>query len=139
MIIDVKKLNAEKKYSGHIRFDYTAPEELISIPFVKFSSPVKVEADYELYEDNSLELKGKIVYGIEGQCSRCLEPASQTVEGEIDAYFQPFTGGEDYSYSGGVIKLQDAVNDAIMASMPYSLSCGDDCAGIRYPSQTTEK
>jgi uncharacterized metal-binding protein YceD (DUF177 family) len=134
MIIDVKKLNAEKRYSGDIQFDYAAPDELISIPFVKFSSPVKVEGTFELYEDNSLELKGKITYGIEGQCSRCLERASQIVEGEIDAYFQPFTGGEDYSYTNGIIDLTNAVNDAIMASMPFSLSCGDNCAGIRYPN-----
>ena len=53
MIIDVRKLNAQKKYSGTLEFEYEAPENLIDIPFVKFSSPVKVEAEYELFEDDS--------------------------------------------------------------------------------------
>ena len=125
MIIDVRKLNAGKRYSGKLEFEYSAPETLIDIPFVRFSAPVKVEAEYCLLEDDSLELKGKITYGIEGQCSR-------KVEGEIDAYFQPFEGGEDYAYKNGVIDLTDAVNDAIMASMPRVLSCGENCHGIRY-------
>ena len=46
MIIDVKKLNAQKKYSGHMEFEYSALESLIEIPFVKFSSPVKIDFDY---------------------------------------------------------------------------------------------
>ena len=46
--------------------------------------------------------------------------------------FQPFEDGEDYSYSSGIIHLEDAVNDAIMASMPRTLSCGENCQGIRY-------
>ena len=132
MIIDVRKLNAGKRYSGKLEFEYSAPETLIDIPFVRFSAPVKVEAEYCLLEDDSLELKGKITYGSEGQCSRCLKDASQKVEGEIDAYFQPFEGGEDYAYKNGVIDLTDAVNDAIMASMPRVLSCGENCHGIRY-------
>lgn len=132
MIIDVRKLNAQKKYSGRIEFEYDAPEDLIDIPFAKFSRPVKAEADFELFEDDSLELKGKIFFAIEGQCSRCLGDASQEIEGEIDAYFQPFEGGEDYAYSGGVIRLENAMNDAIMASMPRVLSCGENCPDIRY-------
>ena len=105
---------------------------LIDIPFVKFSSPVKVEAEYELFEDDSLELRGKILYTLEGQCSKCLKETSERVEGELDAYFQPFKGGEDYAYSGGVIDLTNAVNDAIMSSMPRTLSCGENCQDIRY-------
>ena len=132
MIIDVRKLNAQKQYSGTLEFEYEAPENLIDIPFVKFSSPVKVEAEYELFEDDSLELRGKILYTLEGQCSRCLKETSERVEGELDAYFQPFKDGEDYAYSGGVIDLTNAVNDAIMSSMPRTLSCGENCQDIRY-------
>lgn len=132
MNIYVRKLIAQKSFSGTVKFDYAAPGNLIDIPFVKFSAPVKVEAEYVIFEDDSVEVKGKVVYDLAGQCSRCLQETSQHREGEIDAYFQPFVGGEDYSYFGGVIDLTDAVNDAIMASLPYALSCGKDCPGIRY-------
>lgn len=136
MIIDVRKLNAQKKYAGSMEFEYSAPKELIEIPFVSFASSVKVRFDYELYEDDSLDIRGTVCYQLEGQCSRCLKDAKTEMKGELDAYFQPFKNGEDYSYSGGVIDLTQAINEAVMASMPFTLSCGDDCQGISYASET---
>ncbi len=135
MIIDIRKLNAQKNYSGKLEFDYSAPEELLQIPLVKFSAPVKVEFSYELYEDDSLEIRGTVRYRLEGQCSRCLAKASEEIEGELDAYFQPFQGGEDYAYENGVVHLAQAVNDAIMLSMPFTLSCGETCEGLRFSDE----
>ena len=89
MIIDIRKLNAQKKYSGSMEFEYPAPETLIEIPFVKFVGPVKIAFEYDLYEDDSLEIRGTVAYKLEGQCSRCLKAAEQDVEGELDAYFEP--------------------------------------------------
>ena len=132
MIIDIRKLNAQKKYSGHMEFEYSAPETLIEIPFVNFVGPVKIAFDYDLYEDDSLEIRGTVSYKLEGQCSRCLKAAAQDVEGELDAYFEPRKDYEDYGYTNGVVDLKKAVEDAIMASMPFSISCGDDCEEISY-------
>ena len=132
MIVDVRKLNSQKKYSGCMEFEYFAPEELIEIPFTKFASPVKIVFDYDLYEDDSFEIRGTVSYKLEGQCSRCLKDAKAEVEGELDAYFEPRKDYEDYGYANGVIDLKKAVHDAIMASMPFSLSCGEDCKGISY-------
>ena len=132
MIIDIRKLNAQKKYEGHLEFEYSAPDAFIEIPYVKFAAPVKVSFDYELFEDNSLEIRGTVTYKLEGQCSRCLKEASATVEGELDAYFEPRKDYEDYGYTNGVVDLKKAVEDAIMASMPYTLSCGDNCKNISY-------
>lgn len=136
MIIDIRKLNAQKAYQGELHFEYSAPEKLIGIPFVKFSGPVKVDFSYELYADDALEIKGKVTYGIEGQCSRCLKDAAQAVEGELDALFEPGEDPEDYGYSGGIVRLEEAVEDAIMASMPFSLSCGESCEGISFVDKT---
>ncbi len=132
MIIDVRRLNAQKKYVGSMEFTYDAPESLIEIPFVKFTAPVKIQFDYELFEDDSLEIRGTVSYGLEGQCSKCLNPAQAEVEGELDAYFQPIKDSEDYSYSNGMVDITRAVNDAIMASMPFLLSCGEDCKSLTY-------
>ncbi|MBQ5927040.1 MAG: DUF177 domain-containing protein [Clostridia bacterium] len=132
MVIDVRKLNAQKSYSGTLEFEYKADESLIDIPFVSFDGTVKVQAQYELYEDDAFEIKGKIFYRLKGQCSRCLSEAETEVEGDLDALFEPFDGGEDYAYSGGKIDLSDAIKDAVMASMPMVLSCGNECKGIEY-------
>ena len=139
MIIDIRKLNAQKKYSGELVFDYDAPETLIDIPFVKFSTPVRVDAEYDLLEDDSLELKGKISFCLAGQCSRCLKETSRQVEGDLDAYFEPRKDSEDYSYSNGRIDLKEAIEDAIMACMPFVLLCDEDCEGIRYSDEPSKK
>ncbi len=136
MVIDIRKLNIQKKYSGKMEFSYDAPENLIEIPFVKFASPVTVCFSYELYEDDAFEIKGDISFAIEGQCSRCLKEAKTTVKGELDALFEPKRDCEDYSYSNGIVDLRKAVDEAIMACMPFTLSCGDNCETIGYISES---
>ena len=136
MVIDIRKLNAQKKYSGEFEFEYSAPEHLIEIPYVKFSSPVKVLFEYELYEDDSIEIRGKVVYSLQGQCSRCLKETTAQVEGELDAYFEPRKDYEDYGYTNGIVDLTKAVDDAIMASMPFLIVCSDECEKIAYPMET---
>ena len=132
MTIDIRKLNAKKEYFGSMEFSYKAPEELIEIPFASFDGEVKVSFDYELYEDNSIEIKGKVAYRLVGQCSRCLKNACMQVEGELDAYFEPRKDAEDYSYFGGIVDLSKAVDDAIMSSMPFILSCEKECTALEY-------
>ena len=132
MIIDIRKLNAQKKYSGSMEFEYSAPETLIEIPFVRFVGPVKVVFEYDLYEDDSFEIRGTVSYRLEGQCSRCLKDAVQDVVGELNAYFEDRKDFEDYGYTNGVIDLRKAVEDAIMASMPFCVSCGEDCEELSY-------
>ena len=132
MIIDIKKLNAQKKYSGEMKFSYSAPEELIQIPFTKYVQDVEVCFEYDLYEDDAFEIRGTVSYKLVGQCSRCLKDASAEVVGELSALFEPKKDCEDYSYSNGKVDLTPAVNDAIMASMPFALSCGENCKGITF-------
>ena len=136
MILDIRKLNAQKKYSGDMEFEYSAPESLIEIPLVNFASKVKVSFSYDILEDDSVEIRGVLTYRIAGQCSKCLQSTEMEVEGELDAYFQPKKDAEDYSYSNGVIDLTRVVDDAIMSSMPFLLSCGDDCVGLVYRDET---
>ena len=132
MIVDIRKLNAQKKYTGRLELSYSFPESLIEIPFVKIDGDVKVVFDYELYQDDSFEIVGKVSYRLVGQCSRCLKDASKTVEGELNALFEDREDFEDYPYTNGVVDLTKAIEDAVLLSMPFSLSCGDDCKGISY-------
>ncbi len=138
MVIDIRKLNAQKKYSGSMEFEYTPPESLIEIPFVKFGGQVKVVFDYELYEDDALEIRGIVRYRLEGQCSRCLNQASQEVEGELNALFEPTKDYEDYGYTNGTVHLETAVQDAIVASMPFILACKEGCQALSWTEKTDD-
>ena len=139
MIIDIRKLNAQKKYEGDMEFEYSAPQSLIDIPFVRFATPIKVGFHYELYEDDSLDIQGSVSFRLEGQCSRCLKETGLDVVGELDAYFQPTKDCEDYSYTNGIVDLKKAVEEAVMACLPFTLSCEEECELIRFSSDETVK
>ena len=118
-----------------MEFSYDAPTSLIEIPFVSFEGPVKVRFSYELYEDDAFEIKGTVSFTLKGQCSRCLKDASMDVLGDLDALFEPSENPEDYSYSGGIVRLEKAFDDAIMSCMPFTISCGKDCERIDYKTE----
>ncbi len=135
MLIEVRKLNMQKKYSGECEFSYSAPQELVLVPLATFAGDVQVKISYWILEDDSVEVKGSVAYALQGKCSRCLNETSASFRGEIDAYFIPQGGKgeeEDYTYQKGVVDLTACVNDAIMLSMPYVLLCREDCEGIAW-------
>ena len=79
-----------------------------------------------------MSIRGTVSYTLEGQCSRCLKETKMPVEGELDAYFENRKDYEDYGYTNGIVDITQAVEDAIMASMPFSLSCGENCEAIPF-------
>lgn len=126
--IDVRKLNAQKKYAGDLSFGYDEDDGLIDIPYVKFSSPVSVSLHYEILEDDSVEITGSIAFSLKGACSRCLSETEQRFSGEVDAYFVTHGGEEeDYRYQNGVIDLRDCLKDAVLLALPPRLVCGENC------------
>ncbi len=134
MVIEVQKLNIQKKYSGVIEFSYDAPSELIFVPYVKFKE-VKVNISYWILEDDTVEVKGNVKFVLQGKCSRCLKETQSSYDAEIDTYYVPQgkTGeDEDYYYSNGVLNLDECINDAIMLNMPFSLLCDENCEGIEW-------
>ncbi len=139
MVIDIRKLNAQKKYVGEMEFEHSVPDTFIEIPFVVFDGPVKVKFEYELFEDNALEICGTVRYRLKGECSRCLQPAEQEIVGELIACFEDRKDYVDYGYTNGIIYLQNAVEDAVMASMPFALSCGEKCEGLSWTEKTDEQ
>ena len=136
MVIDIRKLNAQKSYFGEMEFSYNAPESLLNIPLAVFGGPISVKFEYDLYEDNALEIRGKVSYRLKGQCTRCLRDVTVAVEGELNALFEPKKDAEDYSYVGGVVDLTQAVEDAVVFSLPFTVLCEDECESISYSPET---
>ncbi len=131
MIIEVRKLNTQKKYSGVFSYGYNAPKSLIAVPTFDFADAVKVEGDYLINEDDSLELRFKVKFKLKGSCSYCLEPAEAEIEFEYEALFSPYDEEVDYySYNGITADITPAVNDAILFSQPSVILCKEGCKGI---------
>ena len=130
MKIEVRKLNALKKYTGGFEFEYEPTADACLVPLCKIDGKVSVRGEYEIYEDDSVEVNFKVLYRLVGQCSYCLNEAATTVEKEFSVLFVTEDDNENYSYDGITINLKTAVDDAILFSQPNLVLCREDCTGI---------
>ena len=134
-MIDVRKCNAEGKYTGTLDFEFEGDASLIDIPFVSFSTPVHAVLDYEIFEDNSVEVKGELSFTLEGACSRCLKPTKEHVVTEAEALFVPKGGKaeeEDYTYRNGIVDLGEFLRDTVLFALPSALFCAEGCSAPEY-------
>ncbi len=133
MELEVKKLNALKKYTGTFDFDYSPESNLCLLPFCKIDGAVKVSGEYEIYEDDCVGVNLCISYKIVGQCSYCLSDAQDKINFTSEILFVPEKDDDNYYYDGIKINLKTAVDDAILISQPSVLLCKPDCKGIDVP------
>lgn len=134
-MIDVRKCNAEGKYTGMLDFEFEGDASLIDIPFVSFSTPVHAVLDYEIFEDNSVEVKGELSFTLEGACSRCLKPTKEHIVTEAEALFVPKGGKaeeEDYTYRNGIVDLGEFLRDTVLFALPSALFCAEGCSAPEY-------
>ena len=130
MILEIKKLMAKAAYTGEFAFDYLPPQENLLIPLCRIEGGVKVTGNYEIFEDDEVEISLKISYRLKGQCSYCLADAEKDVEYATDVLFvTDKTDYDNYVYDGNRLDLSQAVNDALLFSQPKVLLCSEDCAG----------
>lgn len=127
-VLDVRKCNVRMEYEGDLSFETAAEREWLDIPYVEFSSPVKAELRYEIAEDDSVVVTGRVTFSLKGLCSRCLAELEQTFSGEVDACFVPGDGdGEEYGYKNGVVDFGECLRDAVLFALPSRLVCEGEC------------
>lgn len=130
MELDISKFLSRGQFNGEFEYGYTPDENLCLIPLCKIEGEVMVRGSFEIYDDDSVEVKLNLTYLISGQCSYCLNDASKPIVFETEVLFLPEKNEDDYFYDGKKINLNTAVNEAILISQPSILLCRDDCKGI---------
>lgn len=86
---------------------------------------------------------GILVTGIvraraEGQCDRCLDPASFDIAGEVEEYFlfeepvdeEAREEGFELVGENHTVDLAGPLGDAVVMETPFVLLCKPDCAGL---------
>lgn len=132
MIIDLKAIKQKGLTEKEFSFVYPAPETLIDLPAAKFSKPVTIDCLVEVYK-NETYVSGKISYSIDGECSRCLSPASIDRVVEFDEKFVPkeLAVSEDENvYEKDKIDLTSLIEQLILTDMPFAIYCKEDCLGL---------
>jgi len=135
MKINVRKCNAEHRYWGDLSFDTEGDPSLIDIPYVSFAAPIHWELHYEIFEDDRVEVTGRVCFTLKGLCSRCLKETRQEFSGECMGYYSPRHGEEDYEYRGGVVDLDEYMRDAVLDALPAVLECSEDCSPPDYQKE----
>ncbi len=130
MEIEVKRLIALGKLTGNFGFDCTPPESSCLIPLCDIDGDVRVSGEYEIFDDDSVEVELTVSYKLKGQCSYCLNDAEKNVKFTQSVLFVTEADNENYNYDGFKINLKTAVDDAILISQPQILLCKEDCKGI---------
>lgn len=130
MKIEVKKLNALKKYTGDFEYDYQPPEKMCLVPLCNIDCKVRIKGSYEIYEDDCVGVNFTVAFRICGQCSYCLNSAIKDIEQSFEVLFVPEEDPDNYFYDGNSIDLETAVNDAILFSQPNVVLCREGCTGI---------
>ena len=129
MIIDLRELKRTGKEESDFFFEYTPEYELADIPNVKMLNPVSVCGTVTLTGQYSAYVEGEIVFTLEGECTRCLSPASK----KYSAFFaESIQQGdlEGYPLVNDKIDLTKIVDDAILMAMPVNFLCKEDCLGL---------
>jgi uncharacterized protein len=121
-----------------------AREETRTIPA---PDPLRVElagvpagADMEVTVLLEAVHEGVLVTGtatapVSGECARCLEPVTSSVEASFQElyHYEPSPEEDDEDMlllDGDLLDVEPVLRDAVVLALPLSPLCSDDCAGL---------
>jgi uncharacterized protein len=115
----------------------SAPDGLGSgLVLVPVGGDVALDLRFEAVSEGVL-VTGSAVAPLTGECARCLDPVTSTVEvgfQELYRYLPDPDDDEDDSedrfLDGDFLDLEPAFRDAVVLALPLSPLCGDDCPGL---------
>jgi uncharacterized protein len=116
----------------------SAPEDL-GVELIGVPAGAKLRLALQLQSvSEGVLVTGKVTASVEGECSRCLRPISDTVVvtlQELYAYPGSTTAettdeGEVSRLEGDLLDLEPALRDAVVLALPTNPRCRKDCPGL---------
>jgi uncharacterized protein len=103
---------------------------------VPAGADVSLSLRFEAVSEGVL-VTGSAVAPLTGECARCLEPVTSTIEVSFQELYlyQPGTtdekdDGEERYLDGDLLDLEPAFRDAVVLALPLSPLCREDCPGL---------
>ena len=134
-VLSVRELMDKPGQSEHLEVSWPAPAEL-SIPLLGITQGSAMQVDIRLDAVHEGVLVSGTVEGtLTGQCSRCLDPITDTVTIDIQELFQqeldPMVEDEEqHLVEHGLINIEPVMRDALVTSLPFQPRCSPDCEGL---------
>lgn len=125
--IDINKLGSSGKTEENFTFPFVPERQLLSLPSATIGKAT-VSVTVRLVKGGAVA-EGEVTYTVNGECSRCLKPASATFTEEFTASFGTAKDAE-YPVRAGIIDLTAAVEELIVTASPQVIYCREDCKGL---------
>lgn len=115
-----------------------APADLgIDVLGVPEGSPIELDVRLEAVMEGVL-VTGTAKVGLEGECSRCLDPVQEELEVDVQELYayddeddDPAQDDEEVSrLEGDLLDLEPLVRDAVVLALPFGPVCREDCPGL---------
>lgn len=127
MVVDVNLLKRQGKESEELDFDFPVDSEINLSPDIKFT---KGKFKGELVLDGKVFVTGMLEVLAEGDCSRCLEPAKELVQIEVDEVFSERPQEDEYRYKSGLVDFSEMIKDKLLSNQPTVIFCKEGCKGL---------
>src|SRR5207302_11514852 len=83
------------------------------------------------HADGGIVVRATVDAPWQGECRRCLLPASGTVHADVRELYERASDGEEtYPLSGDQLDLAPLARDAVLLDLPLAPVCTDDCQGL---------
>ena len=137
MKLDITKGIQRKGTSVEVELSDTWGEDRWNGDTISFAGPVTFSGVYMLADETAI-VRGTVCADISSNCARCAGPAMTHVTAELEEAYVRDTGDErmealdedQYTYSGHVLELDDAVRTALLLELPTRILCKEDCKGL---------
>ena len=115
--------------------DITASGDLGDVAVTASRVPKGTETTFdgviESLDGGAVRVRGGVTTSWEGECRRCLGPASGNLNVEVSELYERVPESEDiYPLAADRLDLQPLVRDAIYLELPQAPLCQADCQGL---------
>jgi uncharacterized protein len=142
-VLDTRELGRRPGSQREVSFSAEAPTGLgIDILGVPEGSKVDLDLRLEAVMEGVL-VTGTATADLEGECARCLEPITDSVEVDLQELFVYDDPGHDDHAAreddeeadvsrlvDDLVDLEPLLRDAVVLALPYQPLCSDDCPGL---------
>lgn len=134
-VVLVTELIGRPGASEQLEVTWPAPAEL-AVPLlgVEKNSAMQVDIRLDSVHEGIL-VSGTVEGTLTGQCSRCLDPITDTITIDIQELFQiefdPMQEeDEQHMVEHGLVNVEPIMRDALISALPFQPRCSPDCEGL---------
>ena len=135
LVFDTRALGRQPGAAREETRTIPAPGSL-RVELAEVPAGVGVDLSVRLEEvSEGVLVTGTATAPVVGECARCLEPLTTSVEASFQELYRYEPGSaendeDDLLLDGDLLDLEPVLRDAVVLALPLSPLCTDDCAGL---------